>query len=217
MDKIKITLDTNMVQALCLIHKSSYLGCMELQNSYNRDTYNSILKLYKNMDQFKFYVTGQIYNEVVECDKKHHGIYNFMKQNCKIRIPVGYKTSGVLSDVARLKDLYLKKDIMLSNTVRGPQQAISSEIKNGCENHADALAVSENNYLNGIPFVTLNEKHLIYMSSYRNRLNIEISRAILGKNVLFVNTFKPISKNARFNLKSPTATTFRVKDVVRGL
>ena len=112
-------------------------------------------------------------------------------------------------------DEYLKEDIYLNDSTRGPQSAVQIEYKDGLPSRADAHIVAENNVLNGQPLFTLNEKHLICMENSDKPSSPKRSVAILNKNKALVYGYN-LHKVAKKNLKKLTATTFKVRHINRG-
>ena len=106
--------------------------------------------------------------------------------------------------------MLLEKDILLNDSTREPQSAVEIEYKDGLPSRADAHIIAENNVLNGHPFFTLNEKHLICMKSSDKPNKPQRSLAILKKNEKLLNS-RYLHKVVKKNLKSLTSTTFKTK------
>ena len=109
----KVVLDTNVIQALYMILKLDD-GLERLRKGYNEEQINSLIKLSKNLHNFDFYITTQIYREVELCEVKYPGILKFMSKICKIQIPKEFNQE-IFDHIANLQKEYLKKVIEVLN------------------------------------------------------------------------------------------------------
>ncbi|MFQ6724297.1 MAG: hypothetical protein ACLRFE_03070 [Clostridia bacterium] len=208
-----IVIDTNVIQALYMI---LYIddGIARLRKQYNDEEINTLIKVSKNLTRFKLYITTQIYKEVVLCEVKYPGILKFVSKNCKICQPSNYdKNIKYNNHITNLQKEYLKKDIILRDKTHNHQQAISSETKNGIENLADSLIVSEKNVISGLPMYTLNEQHLICMNEAKKKSVPYRSRAILFKNKKYIKETQIEDASIKANISKETATTFKVSKI----
>ena len=209
----KVVLDTNVIQALYMILNLDD-GVERLRKGYNEEQINSLIKLSKNLSRFNFYVTAQIFKEVNYCEMKYPGIIDFMSKICKIEIPNDYsKNSRILKHVLSLQKEYLKKDIYLRDRTRAAQQAIGSEMKDGVENYADSLIVSQKNVISGYPMFTLNEQHLVCMNEAKRKTHPYRSKAILFKNKKYIEDNKIEDAKIKANIEKETATTYKINRI----
>ena len=206
-----VVLDTNVIQALYMILKLKD-GVDRLRKGYNEEQINSLIKLSKNLNRFNFYVTTQIYREVELCEVKYPGILKFMSNICKIQIPNEFNQE-IFTHISNLQKEYLKKDILLRDKTRAAQRAIDSEFKDGVENFADSLIVSEKNVITGFPMFTLNEQHLICMNEAKKKNYPYRSNAILFKNKKYVKDNLIKETKIKTNISKQTATTFKINRI----
>jgi len=89
MTKKEVVFDTNVIQALFMIlHEKD--GIDNLYKCYNNNQIFSLVKLSKKLDNYKIYITSQIFNEIKACETKHPGILAFARQNWKKKITYNY-------------------------------------------------------------------------------------------------------------------------------
>ena len=203
--KAKFTIDTNVLQSLFVLQHGTAFDIIKLRRQYNDSVIDGLKFLIDNIDEIEFYVTAHIALEIAQCDKKHPGIIEYMKKNCKLK---KVKESDE-EYIAGLKEKYLEEDILLPDATRQLQSAISTEIKDHETSDADANIVAENNICNGNPFITLNEKHFIIINQAQKSNYPYRSKAILQKNKEFLDENPRVPKETKANLKKETATTFR--------
>lgn len=216
----ELTLDSNMVGYLYLLTKTnpSPVEYVKLKSALTQEQ-KIILDLLvdNNFEGIRFKTTPQVIEEVTKCAKLKgdDGIVRFLESICKIRIPRGKAEKIKYAEIiADLMEEYLREDIPLPNNVRAFQSAISTEIKKGEENFADAKIVAENTVLNGNPIITRNEKHLISMEGFHRRNNLR-SEAIIDKNIKVLKNPKHAipHKGIVKNLKNLKCTTFRINEI----
>lgn len=238
------TIDTNMVGNIYTLI-STTPGSKEFNdilNKFNvpqRQTLEYIL--YNGyLHGVQFYTTPQIMSEVKKGAEvtKNKRLLEFLNNYCKIIIPKEVAERRKYAEhIAALMTEYSEENIFIKKLGSNAQSAVSSEIKNGKNNYADAKIVSENNLLNGKPLVTLNEKHLVAIpipkdpkeeqmsksAPTRKRrksedlLNNHIrSEAILKINKRYLQKHRnDLPKKPRAHLKSLKSTTFKVTDLAK--
>lgn len=209
-NKINLNLDTNVVQCLYMLDLVKD-GAQRLKDRYQNVVFEEILEFYENRHNFKFYITSQVYNELENCEYKLPYIVEYAKRICTIKTETNQsKLSAFQKSVQALTDLYIEKNIHIRGSTRAVQSAIFAKNK---DDDADAWIVAESNHVLGIPTVTINEQHLIYMTDVVKSKQPLRSIAILKKNQEFLSSYY-VDKHYKANIKSQDATTARLVDVL---
>lgn len=203
--------DTNIVQSLfIMINRPDKYDSM-VKNASPQDMIELHIKAKKIRNgtaKQELYVTPLVMHEVENCESKYPGIVQFARENFMMRTTTSRK---LIESIIELEDVYLTEDEPLNDDTRGLHSAVLIETKNGVPSRADAHILAENNVLNGFPFFTLNEKHLICVKHSNKPNRPHRSYIILKKNREFLESHH-LHKVAKKNLKKNTATTFKVKN-----
>lgn len=201
--------DTNVVQSLFILkHRPDKVPYLEMH--YSPQYVQEMHFLSKTLQRrTNLFVTPEVMKEIEKCESKLPGIVDFTRKYFHINVTTSQR---MIDSIVELAEEYLKEDIYLSDGTRVAQSALIKEMKNGELDAADAHIVSGNNVVNGYPFFSLNEKHLITMQNSCRPNKPLRSFAVLKKNKYYLNKIG-LHKVTRANLKKNTATTFRVDDI----